>query len=329
MLRFLDANRTTRHKLEHDLEQFDFFLRSDVLGRRPHAQELFGRTLPKVYRATLSRLDEAAKRGDFDEETEHYMFRYEDQEIEQYYNRAMFLPDLPPVQGPLLTPRDWSKVEQEYLRENGPGVVVVDNLLSPNALKRVRDYLLHSTFWYECKTPRYGRYLGAYIHDGMYDQMLFEIAYELHKAMPIVMGSHHLKEMWSYKYESSSHEGEETTGIHVHADDAMVNVNMWITPDEANLDPNSGGLVVYTVKPPREWSFSSFNSNWEYVDEHLLRPSGYANITVPHMQNRAVIFDSFLFHKSDVARFKKGYENRRINLTFLYGDKQSTGEDSS
>lgn len=103
----------------------------------------------------------------------------------------------------------------------------------------------------------------------------------------------------------------------------MVNVNLWITPDEANLDPNSGGLVVFTVKPPREWSFDKFNSNWEYIDEHLLRPSGYANVTVPYRQNRAVIFNSFLFHKTQDCKFRQGYENRRINLTFLYGENQS------
>ena len=92
---------------------------------------------------------------------------------------------------------------------------------------------------------------------------------------------------------------------------------------------DTGGLVVYTVKPPREWSFSNFNSNWEYIDKYLLRPSNYANITIPYKQNRAVIFDSFLFHKSAFCRFRQGYENRRINLTFLYGDKQSTNDDDS
>lgn len=112
-------------------------------------------------------------------------------------------------------------------------------------------------------------------------------------------------------------------GIHVHADDAMVNVNLWITPDDANLNPSSGGLVLYTVKPPRDWDFKRFNANWEYVDEHLLRPSGYSNVTIPYKQNRAVIFDSFLFHKTDRHKFKQGYENRRINLTWLYGEKQS------
>mmetsp|Transcript_29018 Transcript_29018/g.61773 ORF Transcript_29018/g.61773 Transcript_29018/m.61773 type:complete len:103 (+) Transcript_29018:162-470(+) len=64
----------------------------------------------------------------------------------------------------------------------------------------------------------------------------------------------------------------------------------------------------------------------EYIDEHLLRPSDCVNVSVPYKQNRAVVFGSFLFHKSDTHKFKREYENRRINLTFLYGKKQSGGQ---
>lgn len=156
----------------------------------------------------------------------------------------------------------------------------------------------------------------------MHDKFLLEIAVELHKAMPRVMQGHAMKELWSYKYESSESADEERTGIHTHADDAIVNCNIWLTPDSANKDSNSGGLIVYTTKPPKEWEdFTSFNSNWEYVEENLLNFSN--NVTIPYRQNRAVIFDSFLFHKTDKHRFRKGYENRRINLTILYGERQS------
>ena len=34
------------------------------------------------------------------------------------------------------------------------------------------------------------------------------------------------------------------TGIVAHADQAKVNVNFWLTPDEANLDPTNGRLVT-------------------------------------------------------------------------------------
>jgi len=44
-------------------------------------------------------------------------------------------------------------------------------------------------------------------------------------------------------------------------------------------------------------------------------------MTIPYRANRAVIFDSDLFHQTDTIRFKPGYCNRRINVTLLYGER--------
>ncbi len=116
--------------------------------------------------------------------------------------------------------------------------------------------------------------------------------------------------MWAYKYDS------QIGGIDYHADAAAVNVNFWITPDEANLDPEHGGLVVHTREAPLEWDFETYNRNQEAILEFL---DGSDSITVPYRQNRAVVFNSNLFHKTDDIRFKEGYENRRINITMLFG----------
>ena len=46
-------------------------------------------------------------------------------------------------------------------------------------------------------------------------------------------------------------------------------------------------------------------------------------MTVPYRSNRAVIFDSHLFHETDRIVFKEGYLNRRINITLLYGLRET------
>ena len=43
---------------------------------------------------------------------------------------------------------------------------------------------------------------------------------------------------------------------------------------------------------------------------------------MPHRQNRVVIFNSDLFHRTDDIRFRDGFENRRINVTMLYGTRE-------
>ena len=42
---------------------------------------------------------------------------------------------------------------------------------------------------------------------------------------------------------------------------------------------------------------------------------------IPHRSNRAVIFNSNLFHKTDDCRFRSGYINRRTNITMLFGHR--------
>jgi hypothetical protein len=44
-------------------------------------------------------------------------------------------------------------------------------------------------------------------------------------------------------------------------------------------------------------------------------------VRVPYRANRAVIFDSDLFHATDRPLFREGYLNRRVNVTLLYGGR--------
>ena len=113
----------------------------------------------------------------------------------------------------------------------------------------------------------------------------------------------------------------------MHADEAAVNLNIWLTPDDANLDPASGGLVVYTAKPPSTATAEEYNQRGAEFADELLRSTAYENVTIPYRQNRIVVFDSALYHKTDSFRFREGYENRRINLTLLFG-KMRRGHDA-
>ena len=130
--------------------------------------------------------------------------------------------------------------------------------------------------------------------------------------MPRVLSDHPLQTMWGYKYDPSY------GGMGLHVDVAAVNVNLWITPDEANLDAATGGLVIYTHGAPVDRGFQRFNTGGKEVYA-FLESVGAKKVKIPYRANRAVVFDSSLFHESDSFRFKPGYENRRVNVTMLYG----------
>ena len=68
-----------------------------------------------------------------------------------------------------------------------------------------------------------------------------------------------------------------------------------------------------------DWPFARYNNDREAIHE-FIEQSG-TPVTVPHRSNRAVIFNSNLFHKTDDVHFRSGYINRRTNVTMLFGHR--------
>lgn len=211
---------------------------------------------------------------------------------------------------------DGSLIEAEYFRQT-PGITWIDNLLTQEALNQLRKYCLESTLWFDFNHPN--GYLGASFENGFADPLLLRICDELRTKFPNIFLDYPIMQMWAFKYDS------RLSGIQLHADIAAVNLNFWITPDEANLNANSGGLRVWDKKAPADWDFEKFNGSSEKAQSRIkefLSESNASEIVIPYRQNRAVLFNSDLFHATDEFHFKQGYENRRINITMLFGTRQ-------
>lgn len=136
---------------------------------------------------------------------------------------------------------------------------------------------------------------------------------------------------WAYKYDE-----EHERGIDPHSDAGQVSVNLWVSEDDSNLDPATGGLLIWPELPPEEWSFGKSNFDTAAIKSHLneakqlerepleldhfydSKDKGKRSVRIPFKENRCLIFRSRLFHQTDNIHFKTGYKNRRINLTFLF-----------
>ena len=64
--------------------------------------------------------------------------------------------------------------------------------------------------------------------------------------------------------------------------------------------------------------FKKYNTDQASMREFLAKHNS-KKIVVPYSENRVVMFNSDLFHQTDTIEFKDGYENRRINVTMLFG----------
>ena len=69
------------------------------------------------------------------------------------------------------------------------------------------------------------------------------------------------------------------------------------------------------------WDFDTYNGR-PHIIKTFLRGQQARAMNIPYRQNRAIIFNSDLFHATAAVQFRPGYENRRINVTMLYGDRE-------
>lgn len=286
----------SRSRLTHDIEQLDYLSERGLLEAR----------YQPVREAMRDALDASGGAAVVRPSPQ------QSQKIARGMNRLIHFHNAPACAGPAINPElDRAAIEESY-RTGGPGITYFDALLTPEALIGIRRFCLESTFWFR-EYPR--GYLGAMMQDGFCCPLLMQIAEELRLALPGVFREHTLREWWAFKYDS------HLDGIPLHADHAAVNVNFWITPDAALLDPDAGGLTVWDKEAPLDWDFARYNKD-ESAMRAFLEDERAEAVYVPYRQNRVVMFNSDLFHETGAIRFRDGYENRRINITFLYGDRQ-------
>ncbi len=228
-------------------------------------------------------------------------------------SRLMHLTPAGMVPGGALNPDlDLDEIATNYNAQR-PGLTIVDGFLKPDALKRLRDYCLESTIWFDFRKS--SGHCGSYMQDGFGNDLLMQLAGELREKLPGILSEHPLTQMCGYIYNS------ETSGIAAHAGAAAVNLKFWITPDDANENPESGGLIVYTKEAPGKWDFDAYNYEYEAIEAFT---KGSEAVVVPYRCNRAVLFHSNLIHKTGDIHFKPGLENRRISITMLFGQRAGT-----
>jgi tetratricopeptide (TPR) repeat protein len=283
----------TRSKLVHDAAQFRFLSERHRDGRRFEA-------LARAYA-------EVAK--DVPEDVTSLSSQQLDR-LGDTYNTSIHVFSAPEMNNGAVNKQLNGDALTRQFKAGRTGIVFFDHLLTPQALATLRRYLLESTIWHDFSHIR--GFVASYLEDGLACPLLLQVVHELRTIFPELLGDAPLTQAWAFKGLESD------AAIDIHADDAAVSVNFWVTPTEANLDPDHGGLVICRVPPPPEWKVMDYGGDRARVVAFLEQSPG-ERLIVPYRENRAVLFDSRLFHYSDAPEFAKGYENRRINVTLLFG----------
>jgi hypothetical protein len=280
-----------RDKLLHDAEQFRY-----LAGRRRDRQRF--ETLARNYEEVAKHVsNQAAPLSGEQLDT-----------LGEDYNTAINICSMPELAGPAASHRPDRVALTQRFRETR--AVWFDDLLTPPAFAGLQRYLLESTIWHDFS--HIGGFVACYLEDGLACPLLLQIVDEIRRALPELLGKHPLTQAWAFKGLKAK------AAIDAHADDAAISINFWVTPDPANTNSDRGGLVVCRVPPPAAWQVKDYDEDKDAVAAFLQRHAG-DNLIVPYRENRAVLFESRLFHRSDSPEFATGYENHRINLTLLFG----------
>lgn len=272
--------------------------------------------------------------------------------IQSTYNQIVHLPSLPSVhnnddRSMIVSPRGvllstsinqsiinrYQMYEKKFIKSGG--IVIIDDLLTKQTLYNIRKFLNEAFIYHD---PRMG-YIGAYGQSGvLMDPSIVMLVSALGHLFPNVLCGLPLVQIWAYKYDQSYNKFHQTnvthSGIALHADDAQVNMNIWLTKSRTdNMKETTGGLLIYpNLKSSNNDLFSKFNQSppTEIVQKTFMGCSSSSSscknkvIQVLHRSNRMVLFDSSMYHQSDggMNTFGTKYDESRINLTLLFGRKK-------
>lgn len=282
------------HNLEQliYLEQVDHLAPGTLLPVPPGVRDVAQRKLGKMLTAATDEIPTIPMGGQYGRTVADPPLRLHDE----------------PLPARCLNPRnDWNEVLAAF-GGGGKGIICVDDLLTPEALAQLQRFCLRSTVW---RRPYPPGYIGANPESGFFSPLLLRIAAELRQAVPDLLGGHHLNYWWSFVCQHLK------PGTDIHADQSDISLNFWITPDSANLDPASGGLDVWDVAAPDDWTFDDYNSGGRDI-RAFLEQRGAHQSSIAYGENRALLFRGSIFHQTASVQFASGFENRRRNVTMLF-----------
>lgn len=203
---------------------------------------------------------------------------------------------------------DWNEVERSFQLTSPYNYAIIDNFFTQQALELLRKDLLSHWGWSSISREGHEVFLRNFEHP-----ILQGIISGLKKNLTTILAKKECVANLAFMY-------IRNVGIHPHSDLAAVSVNTWLTPDEFNLDPNSGGLVLYDVKREEDMMVHLFNSA-PYCVEYFKEKTKGNKVVIPYRCNRTIIFDSGTFHSSDRMNFvNKGGATTRMNFGLSFDD---------
>ena len=287
----------SKNKLKHDIEQISYLLKKKLVSKKFN-------NIVKKYKFIYSSLPKNSDPTDIFTLSKEFTYK-----LGPTFNNLIYYqpPDI--IEKKIIN--DNKKIVAINLKKKFK-YMVIDDFLNKEVLDKLYLFCLTNSIWNEFDYKN--GYIGSFIENGFNTPLLLQISEEIRLQYPEILKKFPLTKAWAFKCNN------QMKGIKIHADFAAININFWITPDKANLNKNTGGLLIWDKEAPKNWDFDKYNNNHLAIKNFLKKKKSKMK-RIKYKSNRVIIFNSNLFHASDNFNFKKNYENRRINITLLYGKR--------
>jgi hypothetical protein len=212
----------------------------------------------------------------------------------------------------VLNDQNWSELGEFY---HNNSYVIIDNFLKTDFALRLKNFVLYTNircdFYDDYESINFRREKNHY-----WFPLLTNLITELKKNFQ------HLQDLdfvraWSFIYNNISN------GTSIHADPAKINFNLWVTEENCLVKKNDhNGMEIWKTIPPDEY-WTSFKKYLNYkgnsdIAHKYFKLNSLEPIKINYQFNRMIIFNSQFFHRSQPIASNPGFENSRINYTFLF-----------
>ncbi|MDQ3802526.1 MAG: hypothetical protein M3416_01530 [Acidobacteriota bacterium] len=204
--------------------------------------------------------------------------------------------------------QDWEAIEAQYAETSPYNYAVIDDFLAPDACSEVRAHLINNKGWafMNVEGPQ-----PVLVVRNFNLPLIHEIASALIGRLAGVLGGLSLVEHSAFMNRSNN-------GLSIHSDNGLATLNIYLTPDEFNLDPEAGGLWLYDVKRGENQALHEFNSQ-PWCTEYFERHTKGGAVRIGYAFNRAILFDARTLHAAERMRFAGGsVASHRLNLALRF-----------
>jgi hypothetical protein len=185
--------------------------------------------------------------------------------------------------------------------------VVIDDFLDEATRAKLHEELLSDQMW-RLKNPVSKHLHNSRPRTSAVDALLPKVDAEIKRGWSNSIG---LIDYWALLY-------AKNTDGNVHADFGQLTLTYWLTPDHYNLEPATGGLILFDVRRGPEEGADRYLVAGKESERHVRARSSHHTV-VPYRCNRAVLFDSSHYHKTHTPVFDVSTpQGMRMNLTLMY-----------